>query len=408
MSAFIAKRRRPTLVTMVAGIALLTACNSVSLDSLDRRARRLGKSTTVVADDLTVWSPYDAATTARFVDLLRRERDAVASALGADVPKRILVWIAVGLDAEGGPVRALHGSTGGLRGKAATDGRTMALFGPQNGAIAPGLLTSTIRHEFVHLICRQEGLDLPRWISEGIALAVESRVFDDEGQLVPAPVPATALWRAPALLEAVSIETLLDWRGRPRSRELELALYDLSHAFFAYQHERRSDVSELELARALLASEQADLIAQDSPWRGWLAELNCVAELERSLQSSDPAHRRRAFSLLPVWAEMGRTDALGTESVRLALDGLQDDVVAYACANYLVHFCSGHITPTQVDALLAADDPVTRLTGAALALRGGREFDRDRCRDALSKLPRNERGRLREPLPFVVDRLLGE
>jgi len=281
---------RPALAAL--GLAALASCTiRYSLREFDDLARSGGAKTILLDHDLSIYSPYDLATTREYQTLIEEQRDDVFSLfdVGDDVPVIVHLRPNEGMevDAEiaGDDVRTKGfrvAPQGVLLGMASenvlvievsppkvtesADGRSVAQM------LAPSTYRETIRHELTHVATNLIGVRGQDWLREGIAHAVEWLPIED-GHFDVEPVPDILRRGAVYARERPKLEPLLEWRQSipPADQDSTMRVLAFTLVTFLIEHERPAGVGEaLERVARL---DDDDIRALQPEWSAWLEGL---------------------------------------------------------------------------------------------------------------------------------------
>lgn len=319
----------------------------------------------LVDGDVTLFSPYSAATSAPFAALAAEEWRAVTDLLGAREGAQVSVVLLPAADEAQGAVDAAlpaHEGVAGFVGR----GAEAAIYVPRDegsiGARDASPYRRTLRHELCHAWFRLAAIRLPRWLDEAVAAETASLIGTP---LRDDPLP-DALIAAHALAVEGALDAILDWDAAERA---EPELYDLAQSFLRFHRERSNGRPMLDVARELASRSHTELRADEDAWLRWLRELDVSARLLRCLDDPDPSVRVAAtFRLLAV-AEHWSAAAIDPELDRRACARVEEG--DFAAIEYVLRFRATELSAERVAQLRDSAAPVARVVGLALEkLRG--------------------------------------
>ncbi len=268
--------------------ALLAACAaSWTLEEFDALARTHSARTIVLAEDLSLYSPYDPQRTHEYVELFRAQRAEVFALLEVEGAAPTLVelepneGLGASVTVEGNGIR-VHGLStephGGLLGYAPGNRVVLAVDPPQtieladgrriSGGMAASMFASTIRHELAHVAVFLRGIEDGGWLHEGVAHAVELAQVAD-GRLLLEPPPEQLTWAARIPREQRSLATLADWRQTlpPTDDDRRARLLAFSLTLFLLE---RDGAPLAEALPRLATIGRHELAALEPEWSAWL------------------------------------------------------------------------------------------------------------------------------------------
>jgi hypothetical protein len=274
---------------LVAGAGLAACASALSLPELDALARQVEARTIVLEEDVSIYSPYDLATTREYLDLVRAERDLVFALLDVPAGEPIVVW----LRPDDGVKADFSVGGGGMRVNSISISPRDHILGQADGeqvqirvglptelvledgstffgSLGASMYAETVRHELTHVAITRLGLSVPSWLSEGFAHAVEW-IPIEAGRFAPARGQSQLRAAAALPAETRSLDALLAWRQTlPVRLKEDSAARHLALAFVVFVCETQDLTVRAGLLR--LAELEPDEVRDlEDAWSAWLA-----------------------------------------------------------------------------------------------------------------------------------------
>ena len=282
------------------GALALTGCCSFSARELANSLREDDIRCLATEDDMTVASPYDVENTASLVRDVRAYLGAIEALLEVEMPSNLHVefppvdmpdiqiqeredgsW-----DLENFRIPSHHGIRGYSTSTkenplvtvfVARPGTATLLDGTKQTAVLSIGNDALLRHELGHACARQADLDGPVWFDEAIAEEFEYRELDEDGSLVPIPLPSS-LRMARDGHDAYTIDDVLDWEEDARAVAAgeEEPFYlgrPLAHSLLRFLLVRTPGDSLRAQLERIEAMDREELRALGPEWKAWLDAL---------------------------------------------------------------------------------------------------------------------------------------
>jgi hypothetical protein len=358
---------------------------------------------------LVVHSPYGEAATAAWAERVQVERELVSRLLQLESSSLELRLLPVENDADRDdpsldwlfetmhPGRRGYAGWGGVR----EDGDALAVvYVPADElmeVIARDSATRVVRHELVHVFSPRAGVPTePRWFAEGLARAVEERVTDGQGALVRDTLtPASSLNESG--LPPLPLAGLLDWSAWDGGAAdgHEHRRYSMAASFVDFLLSQRDESPFPDAARAIAALPREELLAQEEPWRNWLAAIDPLQEVELLARSARTDDRARALLRLRVLVFDRRwPGAAGERGDAVALAALAEPELRDSAFTYLGLGRARALEPEVVEGLLRSQDDELFLMGAGLSRKRGEAVDDVAVQQRWDRLPRSVQARM--------------
>lgn len=360
---------------------------------IDDALRGMKARTVLVAEGLTLYSPYDVELSRQLLVICLDELDLTQRIIGS-APSRTIPFVMI----PGESLPGFPSDSGifheGLAGSASPEGFASVHVPSPGGPLAATITTSCrsrVRHELAHVCFYALDVPRPRWFSEAVATEVELALTDENGTWRVHPVPDSLL---SVLSRATppTVDELLDWSGKRGDPRDERRLYDAAWSFFRYFNLSSSAAGStdvpLHAAIEHIATLDAEILKALQPgWQHWLENFDVVAALTQ-LADEQGGSRRKASSLLTIGGELGvpqLQDASADEFAQSML--LTDDVwISTRGEIFLVLYRGPQVGSEFVDSLLANGDPRCSLTALAIRKRSGETIDEAAALAALSRV----------------------
>lgn len=358
---------------------------------------------------LVLHSPYGEEATAAWAERVQSERVLVSRLLQLESSSVELRLLPVENDADPDDpsldwlFETMHPGRRGFAGWGGIDedgGGLAVVYVPADELMefmARDSATRVVRHELVHVFSpRAEVPTEPRWFAEGLAREVEQRVTDERGALVRDTLtPGSSLNEA--RLPSLPLANLLDWSawdGEAAGGQ-EHRRYSMAASFVDFLLLQRDEPSFPEAARAIAALAREELLAQEQPWRRWLAAIDPLQELELLARSARFEDRARALLRLRVLVFDRRwPGAAGERGDAVALAALAEPELRDSAFTYLGLARARALEPEVVEGLLRSEDDELFLMGAALSSKRGEPVDEAAVQQRWDRLPRLVRSRM--------------
>ncbi len=380
-------------------------CRTASPYPTEEQLRRDARS--VVEDaQFTLYSPYDARSTADYADAARDEIGLLRTLIPDAGATKVRVYLApIAEDAGRARERWQTPSSRGLKG-AAFEGDFAFVYVPARIEASSSLERATymrggtLRHELAHVYASRAGLSRAPWFNEGLALEVESmRPAGGELRAQPFPVYLSAArkWAKPGMLQQ-----LLRWSYADELSLTERSLrYVCAQALFRYLFEQQSGGGFLDRARAIAELGEPALTAREAAWLEWLAGLDALERIRAGAHAASAAERSLNVGAMPVLAESGVPELLTRAADELALEMLGDPGCVDSAVTFLIFFRASELRAQDIDVLDRSDDPGRVLAAQALHARRKEPVDLERARAAWQRVPERERSNLSVPAALL-------